>query len=213
MDIIKLDIKKVVSENLQKTRKEKLVEEFNNFDEVTDPNDFYNVFLKKADKLISEGYTEEEILYHIFEQENFFDKLTSGVNKVIGGDTKWGEMAKSSLWSGAKEFLAKWFLSFLGVKGGVGTSIAQFLGNLEYKDLFIPFKDKVYCQQHMKDITSGILEVIVRYIGGKVTGVNRNSYEWGDVGTVGIGNIFGEAIKESDINNKIADKFCRIIFK
>ena len=56
MNNIKLDIKKIVSENLQKTRKQRLEESFNHIKDIKDVETLYSQILFTSSNLIEEGY-------------------------------------------------------------------------------------------------------------------------------------------------------------
>jgi len=57
------------------------------------------------------------------------------------------------------------------------------------------------------------LEALVRYVGGKELGVDRNDYgiNYKGIATAVGGNLFGELIQQSDISEKISNKFCKMI--
>jgi hypothetical protein len=63
----------------------------------------------------------------------------------------------------------------------------------------------------MPNICDTVLEVLIRYLGSTATGVDRTEYGWKGLGSVGVGNLFGEAISESNIGESISNKLCKVI--
>lgn len=213
MQNIKLDIKNLVNKNLQKTRKEKLIESFNDVNQLNEVDDFLNYFLHTTSKLLNEGYSEKEIEEYLFEDDGIFDRFTKGVQSKLGGETDWGGMLKDSLASTAKEYVVKWMLDYLGLKGDYATMFAQFVGSLELKTLLLPFKGKEFCDENMPTLTAAFFEVIFRNIGGKIMGTDKNNYDWSGAPSVIAGNIFGDFIKKQDINKQFGRYLCELIHK
>jgi hypothetical protein len=126
----------------------------------------------------------------------------------------WSGMLKDSLYSSAKEYVIKWVLDYVGLSSklpGLSTSLAQFFADYSPLDLLKPFKNAQYCDQYLPDMIDGVLELSVRYLGGKITGTNRTNYEWKGAPSVAIGNLFGEAIKKSNISETISTQLCKMI--
>ena len=89
----------------------------------------------------------------------------------------------------------------------------MILEGLNPLDLIRPFKSEESCNQSFPNVCDRLLEALVRYIGGKELGVDRNDY---GINLKGIstsigGNLFGELIQQSDISEKISNKFCKMI--
>jgi len=204
MNTIKLNIKEIVQNNLisEMNRRDYLNESFVKIKDFRGDK-LINEYMKTSVTLMNEGFTFEEIETHINEIDNPLDKLD--------GKVDWGGMFKDSLYSSAKEYAIKWILNYIGVGPQISTSLAQFFAEVTPLDLLRPFKNEQYCTMYLPKIMNGALEVIVRYLGAKMTGTDRTNYEWSGLGSVGVGNLFGEAIKESKVGKAMSDKLCKVL--
>ena len=65
----------------------------------------------------------------------------------------------------------------------------------------------------MPKLIDAILEVIVRKLGSKISGIDSNDYGLNlkSAGTTLTGNLFGEAIRQSNISEVLSEKFCKLI--
>lgn len=213
MNTIKLEIKNIVKSNLQEKRNEKFYESFMKLKNIEDGNLLGEQFMQTSINLMREGYTIDDIENFLNEIENPIPGITDKV-KSAAGDVNWSGMFKESMYSSAKEYVIKWMLDYIGLSKsapGLSTTLSQFFADVSPLDLIRPFKNEQYCNQYLPEVVDGILEVIVRYLGGKVTGTDRNNYEWGGAPSVAIGNAFGAAIKESNISETISTQLCKII--
>ncbi len=203
MEKVNLKIKNIVSNNLQKKRKEKLIESVSTLNESSDFDSFVKRYKYISSKLISEGYTEKEILIQLNEFENPLEKID------------WGGMAKESLYSGAREFAIKYILAALGLSDSLSTKLAQGLADYVKSplDIIRMFKDKSSCMAGAPNVFDAVGEVVIRQLGGSVTKVNSNDYDWSGVGSTYVGNMFGEALRKSDFGETVADLFCKAIHK
>ena len=213
MNTIKLEIKNIVKSNLQEKRNEKFYESFMKLNKIEDKNLLGEQFMHTSINLMKEGYTIDDIENFLNEIENPLSGIT---DKIKGGAEKvdWSGMMKDSLYSSAKEYIIKWMLDYVGVSKsapGLSTTLAQFFADVSPLDLIRPFKNEQYCNQYLPDVVDGILEVIVRYLGGKVTGTDRDNYEWGGAPSVAIGNAFGDAIKKSNVSETLSTQLCKIM--
>lgn len=222
MKIINLDINSIVAKNLYNKRNQILYESlyFDNID-----NDIIQEKVKNAIHLINEGYSIDEIS-DIFSDVKDFD---------------FKKMFTDSLISTAKEFGIKWLLDYIGFNPTVSTYLAQGLADLPPRSIFLPWKNKQYCQKYLPGLLDSILEVIVRYFGQKMLRLpvekrsdeeeykkekeakkeglkyekklSKNRYEWVDLLTVSAGNITGDLIRKSNTSEGIANSICPIIHK
>ena len=203
MNTIKLEIKNIVKSNLEEKRKEKFNSSFQKLREIKDRSLLGEQFMQTSLNLMREGYEIDDIENYLNEIDNPLDGLKDKVD--------WSGMFKDSLYSTAKEYIIKWLLDYIGMGPGISTTLAQFFADYSPLDLLKPFKNEQYCNQYLPDMIDGILEVTVRYLGGKVTGTNRTNYEWGGAPSVAIGNLFGDAIKKSNISETISTQLCKVI--
>lgn len=203
MNTIKLEIKNIVKSNLEEKRKEKFNSSFQKLREIKDRSLLGEQFMQTSLNLMREGYEIDDIENYLNEIDNPLDGLKDKVD--------WSGMFKDSLYSTAKEYIIKWLLDYIGFGPNTSTTLAQFFADYSPLDLLKPFKNEQYCNQYLPDMIDGILEVTVRYLGGKVTGTNRTNYEWGGAPSVAIGNLFGDAIKKSNISETISTQLCKVI--
>jgi hypothetical protein len=85
------------------------------------------------------------------------------------------------------------------------------MADLNPKDLIRPFKDMPTCLTSSPHVMDAILEVVVRQLGGKLTSTNSNDYNWSGTGSNLIGNLFGEAIRKSNLGETLGGMFCKAI--
>lgn len=201
MNNIKVDIKKIVSENLQKTRKQRFDETFKRAHNSKDYDEFLNNVLIASSSLISEGYSIDEVEDYISE-EGITDTADDALDKVKNAD--WGKIARGSILSMVKEYAIKWLLTNVGLKKEFAETAAIVFADYNPLNLIKPFKDSANCQQYMPDLVDAIMEAIGRQIGGNITKTSNTL-------TMGVGNIFGESIKESNMGEIASGKFCKMI--
>lgn len=204
MNTIKVNIKDIVRKNLiSESNKTNFLNE--SFEKIKDYKGHVLVekYIETSISLLNEGFEFEEI-------ENYLNEIDNPLN-ALGDKVDWGGMFKESLYSSAKEYIIKFILNYIGVGPGISTTLSQFFADVTPMDLLRPFKNVEYCNTYLPKIMNGVLEVIVRYLGSKITGTDRNDYEWSGVGNVGLGNMFGEAIRESNMSKTISDKLCKVI--
>jgi hypothetical protein len=208
MSNIKLNIKKVVTENLQRTRKEIFQESFSIVKGSSTKDEFLTRVLIASSNLISEGYEMNEI-------ESFLDEQDSSSLVAAGDDAlsqvknaDWGKLAKGTIMSSIKEYAIKWLLNNLGMKGDIVDAMAIVFADYNPLDLLKPFKDMSSCTSAdgMPKLCDAIMEGVGRYIGGQIAGGGGST-----VVKLGVGNLFGESIKESNIGEIAGAKFCNLI--
>lgn len=202
---IKETVKKVVLEH----RKMKLEETFADLREIRDINFLVESFNSSFVGLLNEGYNPNEIMEFINEADIFPTSTEEFKNldfKKIMGD---------ALLSNVKEYVIRFVLTrVFGAGQEFSTFAAQVFADLSPLELLKPFKDEQMCRSSMPKIADSLLEVLSRYIGGSVAGTNnRNSYGLNvtDIASSTAGNIFGEIIRDSNVGETIADKFCSVV--
>lgn len=168
MKNIQLDIKNVVSKNLNMRRDEVLAEHFNNI-QYSSTDELIRKHVEKTIELLNEGYELHELDGYI--------KKTDDMVKSLVEDVDYGGMFKESMYSMAKEFAIKVILEFIGVGKSTSTYLAQGLADLNYKDVLYPWKNKEYCVKHLPNLLDSIFEVLVRKFGhdmlSKVSGSGK----------------------------------------
>ena len=91
---------------------------------------------------------------------------------------------------------------------------AQFMATVNPLDLLKPFKDEQNCIQYFPQIVDGILVVMFRSVIGSELGADKNSYSLTsgkDILSVISGNMLGQAIKESNVSEKVSETFCKVV--
>ena len=208
MSNIKLNIKKVVSENLQRTRKEIFQESFSIVRGSSTKDEFLTRVLIASSNLISEGYEMDEIESFLNEQDasSLVAAGDDALSQVKNAD--WGKLAKGTIMSSIKEYAIKWLLNNLGMKGEIVDSMAIVFAEYDPLDLLKPFKDMSSCMgpKAMPKLCDAIMEAVGRYIGGQATGGGGST-----IVKLGVGNLFGEAIEQSNLGEIAGAKFCNLI--
>lgn len=194
------EIRVIIKSNLLEERKRKLNESLSSLSGITDKNTLLEKYLITTSNLMNDGYTIEEI-----EASDIYNKMNSVDWKGVLGD---------SILTTAKEYIIKYVMQeVLGANATFSRMFAQFMANVNPLDLLRPFKDEQSCIQSFPQIADGILIVMFRSIAGGEIGVDSNSYQLGlkDGLSVMAGNMVGQAIKESNISEKVSDIFCKAI--
>lgn len=200
MNNIKLDIRKVVSDNLQKTRKQRLEESFNYIKDIKDVETLYYQILRTSSNLIEEGYKIEEVENAVnnLSEQGIVDSVLGGMedlkNKDYSGDVK------SGLYSAAKEYVINYFAGAFGFNELWSKEISVVFANMSPIEILKPFKNSQYCTQYMPKLSSTIIEAILAAVMGKDNAVKNIAR-----------NIFTESINESNLNQIISNKLCKII--
>lgn len=194
------EIKVIIKTNLLEGRNRKLEESLSSLNNITDKNTLLERYLITTSNLMNDGYTIEEI-----EASDIYNKMNSVNWKGVFGD---------SILTTAKEYIIKYVMQeVLGANPTVSRMFAQFMANINPLELLKPFKDEQSCIQSFPQIADGILIVMFRSIAAGEIGVNSNSYGLGlkDGLSAIAGNMVGQAIKESNISEKVSDIFCKAI--
>ena len=200
MSNIKLDIKKIVSENLQKTRKQRLEESFNHIKDIKDVETLYSQILYTSSNLIDEGYEIEEVesVVNGLTKEGIIDSALGGMEDLKNVD--WAGDVKKGLISAAKEYVINYFVSALGVNETWSRSLSIIFSNMSPIEILKPFKNEKYCTQYMPKLAGTIIEATVAGYLGKDNAAKNITR-----------NILTEALNESNINQVLSNKFCKMI--
>lgn len=202
MNNIKVDIKKVVSENLQKTRKSRFEMAFKNVNKAKSRDEYLANVVIASSNLISEGYSIEEVDNYISEDGNLAVSGDEALQKVKDAD--WGKIARGSIMSMVKEYAIKWLLTNVGLNKHFSETAAIFFADYDPLELLKPFKDSQNCAVYMPKMSKSLMEAIARELGGQITGTSNTL-------TMAVGNIFGESIGQSNLPKIVGDKFCKMI--
>ena len=194
------EIKVIIKSNLLEERKRKLNESLSSLSGIRDKNTLLEKYLITTSNLMNDGYTIEEI-----EASDVYNKMNSVDWKGVVGD---------SILNTAKEYIIKYVMQeVLGANATFSRMFAQFMANVNPLDLLKPFKDEQSCIQSFPQIADGILIVMFRSVVAGEIGADSNSYQIGlkDSLSAIAGNMVGQAIKESNISEKVSDIFCKAI--
>lgn len=194
------EIKVIIKSNLLEERKRKLNESLSSLGGIKDKNTLLEKYLITTSNLMNDGYTIEEI-----EASDIYNKMNSVDWKGVVGD---------SILTTAKEYIIKYVMQeVLGANATFSRMFAQFMANVNPLDLLKPFKDEQSCVQSFPQIVDGMLIVMFRSVVAGEIGADSNSYQIGlkDGLSAIAGNMVGQAIKESNISEKVSDIFCKAI--
>ena len=194
-----MELKQRIKETILEERKLKIENSLNELKDIRDDSYRNQRLLEITIKLINEGYDINEI------------DLKSQLDKV-----DWKSVLTDSTLSGVREYIIQYVIKeIFGTNSDISTTVAQFLADYSPLDLLKPFKNHETCMSTngMPKLIDALLEVIVRKLGSKVSGVDSNDYgiNLKSVGTTLTGNLFGEAIRQSNISEIISEKFCKLI--
>jgi hypothetical protein len=194
------EIKVIIKANLLEERKRKLNESLTPLVGISDKTDLVEQYLMVASKLLGEGYTIQEI-----ETSDIYNKLDS---------VDWKGTIGSSIATTAKEYIIRFVVKeIFGGGEGFSTTVAQVLANINPLDLLKPFKDEQSCVQYFPQISDALIIALLRYVAAGQLGVDRNEYGLGFKGLTSniAGNLFGKAIKDSNISETISNSFCKAV--
>ena len=68
------------------------------------------------------------------------------------------------------------------------------------------FKDEESCSEAMPKITKALLVALGRHLAGNITGTGEST-----LATRGAGNLFGQAIMQSNVGESLSVNFCKMI--
>lgn len=198
------DIKNIVSTVLQEQRKNYLVEVYSELDDIRDDDYLIERYVTITNKLVNEeGYDLDEI------------EIPDSVKKVIpdvSGDIK--TALSDTLITSAKEYIFRFIASkIFGAGPTTSTIIAQLFADWNPLDLLKIFKNESECIDKFPALSDRLITMVVRNAVGGELGANSNDYKLGLGQMAGVftGNLFGEVIKETNVSEVLADKFCKAI--
>lgn len=192
-----MELKKIIKETILEEKDLRLENYLQELKDIRDDSYRNQRLLEISVKLINEGFNIED-----------FAKDFKNAN--------WSGAFKESMLSGVREYIIRYVIKeIFGANSDISTTAAQILADYSPLDLLRPFKNHESCMSSngMPKLVDVLLEVLVRKFGSKVLNTDRNDYgiNLKSAGTTLAGNIFGEAIRQSNISEIISDKFCRLI--
>lgn len=198
-------VKNIVSNALNEQRKIRLEEAYIELEDIRDNDYLIERYLLITTDLVNEGYEIDEI-----DVPDSVKKLVP--NSVTGSDIK-GALTDAAATS-AKEYIIRFVLKeIFGAGAGFSTFAAQLFADWNPLDLLKIFKNKEECDKYFPSLSDRLLTMLVRYIASNEVGGDRNDYSvsFKGIGSTYLGNLFGEVIKDSDVSEKISNKFCEFI--
>lgn len=196
------NIKKILREELE--RQIYLTESYSSLDKNNLQEEYFNTTIK----MLQEGYSLDEIeqVSEGLFGNQFLDSLLGGIN--------FGNLG-SGFWSGVKEQIIRWFLTKLGVGGGVANIASTILADIDVRIMLKPFKTPELCTSEMPKITDAVVKAIIRYLqfGEKTPNLSLKKGQTGDLVKLGIGEFVGEVIKDSNLGETLASKLCNSIWR
>lgn len=198
------DIKNIVSTVLQEQRKNYLVEVYSELGDIRDDDYLIERYVTITNKLVTEqGYDLDEI------------EIPDSVKNVIpnvSGDIK--TALSDTLVTSAKEYIFRFIASkIFGAGPTTSTIVAQLFADWNPLDLLKIFKNESECINKFPALSDRLITMVVRNVVGGELGANSNDYKLGLGQMTGVftGNLFGEVIKETNVSEVLADKFCKAI--
>ena len=199
------EIKNIVKNVLFEERKKRLNEAYIELDEIRDGDFLLEKYFVITSKLVDEGYDINEL-----EIPDSVKKLVPDSSKNIDIKGAFTDAAATS----AKEYIIRFILKeIFGAGAGFSTFAAQLFADWNPLDLLKIFKNREECIAAFPKLSDRLITMAVRYIGSKEVGGDSNDYSFSfkGIGTTYMGNLFGEVVKESDISEKISNKFCEFV--
>ena len=198
-------IKNIVSNTLLEERKRRLDEAYNELNDIRDDNFLIERYVSITQKLVNEGYDIDEIEIPDSVKNMVPDQLkTDDVKSALSG----------ALATSAKEYIIRFVLKeIFGAGPGFSTFASQLFADWNPMDLLKIFKNKEECDAAFPALSDRLITMLVRYIASGEIGADSNNYglNFSGVGSTYLGNLFGEVVKDSDISEKVANKFCEFI--
>ena len=204
-------IKNTIKKTLLEERKRKLKESFYALNDIKDPDFAFHTIVKVYGELLEEGYHENEINSMILEFE------LGDVTKELD-NTDWKKVMGDAAISGLKEYAINFVLSsVLGVKREVSAQIAVVLADVNPITLLRVFKSLEDCKKDGVQLIDAVLEALGRYLGAEwFAGGQSRRTDYSLMPLTGIassygGNMLGEVIRETNLGEKITEKFCGFV--
>jgi hypothetical protein len=194
--INKMDLKTQIKQTLLEERQNKLKESFVELLDIDDKVYLVERSLTISHTLLEDGFSVDEIKKELSEYD------MSGFDKI-----NWKDFALNSSLSMFKEYIIEYILKELfGTNKEFAHEVAVVFSNLSPTDLLKPFKDEASCSESMPKITKALLVALGRHLAGNITGTGEST-----LATRGAGNLFGQAIMQSNVGESLSVNFCKMI--
>lgn len=199
------EIKNIVSNVLLEERKKRLTESYNELNDIKDGNYLIERYVSITQKLVNEGYDIDEI------------EIPDSVKNLVPDQLKTDDVKSAltdALATSAKEYIIRFILKeVFGAGAGFSTFAAQLFADWNPLDLLKIFKNKQECDAAFPALSDRLITMLVRYIASGEVGGDSNNYglNFKGIGSTYLGNLFGEVVKDSNVSEKIANKFCEFI--
>lgn len=198
-------IKNIVSNILLEERERRLSEAYIELNDIRDGNYLVERYVSITQKLVSEGYDIDEI------------EIPDSVKNLIPNQLKTDDVKSAlsdALAISAKEYIIRFVLKeVFGANASFSTFVAQIFADYNPMDLLKIFKNQEECKSGFTPLSDRLITMLIRYIASKEVGGDSNNYglSVSGIGSTYLGNLFGEVVKDSDISEKISNKFCEFI--
>jgi len=191
-----MDLKTQIKQTLLEERQNKLKESFVELLDIDDKVYLVERSLTISHTLLEDGFSVDEIKKELSEYD------MSGFDKI-----NWKDFALNSSLSMFKEYIIEYILKELfGTNKEFAHEAAVVFSNLSPTDLLKPFKDEASCSESMPKITKALLVALGRHLAGNITGTGEST-----LATRGAGNLFGQAIMQSNVGESLSVNFCKMI--
>jgi hypothetical protein len=192
-----MDLKTQIKQTLLEERQNKLKESFVELLDIDDKVYLVERSITISHTLLEEGYSLDEIDGELSEVYDVND----------WGKIDWKEMLLGGSLSMVKEYIIEYILKELfGTNKEFAHEAAVVFSNLSPTDLLKPFKDEASCSESMPKITKALLVALGRHLAGNITGTGEST-----LATRGAGNLFGQAIMQSNVGESLSVNFCKMI--
>lgn len=199
------NIKNIVSSTLLEEHKRRLNEAYVELNDIRDNNYLVERYVLITRSLVNEGYDIDEI------------DIPDSVKNLVPDQLKTDDVKSAlsdALATSAKEYIIRFVLKeIFGAGPGFSTFAAQLFADWNPLDLLKIFKNKEECDAAFPALSDRLITMLVRYIASGEVGGNQNNYglNFAGMGSTYLGNLFGEVVKDSNISEKVANKFCEFI--
>lgn len=195
------DIKNIVSNILTEERKKRLDEAYLELEDIRDNDYLIERYIEITTNLVSEGYDLDEI------------EIPDSIKNSINVDAVKKGLSDSLMIS-AKEYIFRFIANkIFGWGPNSSTIIAQLFADWNPLDLLKIFKNEQECIDKFPNLSDRLVTMMLRRVLGGDMGANPNDYSIGvaQMGGVYLGNLMGEVVKETNLSEVLADKFCKAI--
>lgn len=195
------EIKNIVSNVLTEERKKRLEEAYVELDDIRDDVYLIERYISITTDLINEGYDLNELeMPDVIKNSINVDAVKKGLS--------------DSLMISAKEYIFRFIANkIFGWGPNSSTIIAQLFADWNPLDLLKIFKNEQECIEKFPNLSDRLVTMMLRRVLGGDMGANANDYSIGvaQMGGVYLGNLMGEVVKETNLSEVLADKFCKAI--